>query len=457
MPSPPHSGRPRAADAIRDAVRVALAPHPRVLLAVSGGRDSMALLDAAASVASGHVAGVATFDHGTGPAARRAVALVRAEASARGLRVVTGRATGLPATEAAWREARWRFLRAAARRLGADVVATAHTRDDQVETVAGRILRGAGARGLAGLYAPSPGIVRPLLDCAGSAVAAYVRERGIPVVDDPSNRSPRYLRNRLRHELLPALERASPGLAGALLATARAAAAWRAEVEAVVDRALVPYLSLTPGGGLRVALAGLGGYDAEALAVLWPAVAARGGVRLDRRGTRRLIEFTMRRAAEAATGATIQLAGGIEVLARRGELVFRPAAVGARRGERPAAPAAERQLADGVELGGWRFRRTEGGGGRGDGEWSAGLPADRPATVRPWRPGDRMRVGAAGSARRVKRFLADARIPGSERAGWPVVLVAGEIVWIPGVRRSDAATVRPGEPGIRYTCERIRT
>ncbi len=82
------------------------------------------------------------------------------------------------------------------------------------------------------------------------------------------------------------------------------------------------------------------------------------------------------------------------------------------------------------------------------------LPADVPLAVRAWRPGDRMRARAGGTARRVKRFFADARVPGMDRAGWPVVLAAGEIVWIPGVRRSDAATVQPGRPGVRYECDR---
>jgi tRNA(Ile)-lysidine synthetase-like protein len=82
------------------------------------------------------------------------------------------------------------------------------------------------------------------------------------------------------------------------------------------------------------------------------------------------------------------------------------------------------------------------------------LPVDATLTVRGWRPGDRMRVAGANAARRVKRFFADARIAGPDRAGWPVVLAGDEIVWIPGVRRSDAATVRSGRPGLRYTCER---
>jgi tRNA(Ile)-lysidine synthetase-like protein len=84
--------------------------------------------------------------------------------------------------------------------------------------------------------------------------------------------------------------------------------------------------------------------------------------------------------------------------------------------------------------------------------WIAQLPANAPLTVRRWQPGDRMRFGADGM-RKVKRFLSDARVSGVRRGQWPVVLAGDEIVWIPGVRRSDAAAVRPGRPGVLYRCE----
>ena len=114
---------------------------------------------------------------------------------------------------------------------------------------------------------------------------------------------------------------------------------------------------------------------------------------------------------------------------------------------------AEVPLAGEVVLDGWRLRRRR----ASDAEslWSACLPAEAAVTVRPWRAGDRMGAVGRQAARRVKRFLADARIAKHARPGWPVVLVDGEIVWIPGVRRSDAATDRPGRPGVHYLCERI--
>ncbi len=73
--------------------------------------------------------------------------------------------------------------------------------------------------------------------------------------------------------------------------------------------------------------------------------------------------------------------------------------------------------------------------------------------VRRWRPGDRMIAAGATRARRVKRFLSDARISGARRMLWPVVVLDGTVVWIPGVRRGDAATARPGRPEVSYECE----
>ena len=191
-----------AADEIERAISSFDANGP-VVLAVSGGRDSMVLLDAAARWSRAAIAVVATFDHATGRAATRAAVLVRRRAHALGLHVTSGRARAAGRSEAALRAARWDFLDHVAREYGAQV-ATAHTRDDQLETVLMRILRGAGARGLAGLCAPSP-ILRPLLGVSRASVAAYAAERNVDWIEDPSNESPAILRNRIRRDLLPAL------------------------------------------------------------------------------------------------------------------------------------------------------------------------------------------------------------------------------------------------------------
>jgi tRNA(Ile)-lysidine synthetase-like protein len=114
-----------------------------------------------------------------------------------------------------------------------------------------------------------------------------------------------------------------------------------------------------------------------------------------------------------------------------------------------------------LRWGEFRFRVTESTNGlAGTDErsepWRAALPAPTLATVRRWAAGDRLgRSGGRGS-RRVKRYLSDAGVHGLDRVGWPVVVdEEGNVVWIPGVRRADAATERSGRPVRHYVCERI--
>jgi len=313
-----------APDAVPRAIRAAFALADRpVVLAVSGGADSMALMHAAASVAPSLVALVATFDHGSGPAAQAAARLVTDVAATRGLPVLAGggasadpRETSARPTEAAWRAARWAFLRRAAAACGPGTpIATAHTRDDQLETVVMRALRGAGARGLAGLDTDTD-VLRPLLMVARRDVRAYVTRHAVPVVEDPSNASDAHLRNRVRRDLLPAIGAVRPDFGDEMLSVARRAAAWRRDVERWAER----HCPVTPtADGAAVAAAALAGYDPATLAIIWPAVAARVGVTLDRRGTTRLAAFT--RAGKV--GGTIQLSGGVEVVRSRFLFVIR--------------------------------------------------------------------------------------------------------------------------------------
>lgn len=294
----------------------ALSGRTRVMLAVSGGLDSMVLLDAAAATLSGPRSGmlVATFDHGTGPHASRAAKLVQKRAAALGLRCVVGVTTSRRHRESEWRDERWRFLRATASAFSAPI-ATAHTLDDQLETVFMRILRDAGPRGLAGLYAESE-VVRPFIALRRAQLVAYAAARRVRFADDPSNESRAHLRNRVRHELLPAITRVRPAFTSDLLTIAQMAAAWREEMADAVEQIDV---SIGADGCLRVARATLAGYDAESLRALWPAIAAKAGVVMDRRGTHRLAEFTMK----GHTGGSIQLSGGIEVRMFRDHLLLR--------------------------------------------------------------------------------------------------------------------------------------
>jgi tRNA(Ile)-lysidine synthase len=282
-------------------------PRGRYLLAVSGGRDSMVLLDAFIRWRSDAV-GVATYDHGTGAFARKAAQLVEREGAGRSIPVISGQRAGeggMATGEAAWREARWKFLSKCASELSATVV-TAHTRDDQVETIVMRLLRdprNSSARGLAAMYARS-GVARPLLDVQRRDIAAYAQANEVRFVDDPSNLDRAHLRNRVRLDLLPALERARPGFGAEMIAVARKAGAWRESVEAIVDSLGVQLLP-----PLVVPCVALSNLPPEALAVLWPAIAARAGLALDWRGTERLVAFTK----TGRPGGRIPLSGGAEV------------------------------------------------------------------------------------------------------------------------------------------------
>jgi tRNA(Ile)-lysidine synthase len=311
MPDRRHEG-----DAVQRAVASALSGHDRVILAVSGGVDSMVLLHAAASLTRNRRPSllVASFDHGTGTHARRAVELVRRKAKELGLSFVTAKADSRARTEHEWREARWAFLRHQAKKFGG-AIATAHTLDDQIETVFMRILRDAGPRGLAALYADSE-IIRPLLSLKRDDIARYAREHKTAFISDPTNDNRAHLRNRVRHELLPAIARVRPTFPAQLISIARKSAEWRSRMSLIADR-----IDAEKGadGSLRITRDQLRGFDVQSLRVLWPSIAARADIVMDRRGTHRLAEFTMK----GVTGGSIQLSGGVEVLMFRDHMVLR--------------------------------------------------------------------------------------------------------------------------------------
>ncbi len=305
------------APAVEQAVESALAGSSRVVLAVSGGMDSMVLLASAAHLPARVREKrmiVATFDHGTGRAAGRAAALVARESARLGIPCVSGRAETVGTREEEWRRARWTFLQQVAARRSASVV-TAHTLDDQIETVFMRILRDAGPRGLAGLYADSE-VVRPFLALCRAAIAGYAAANRVKFLEDPSNADRKHLRNRIRLDHLPSIARRNPGFAEELLTLARASADWRRSLEELAGS-----VDPTPAvdGALRIDRSSLRGFDNESLRVLWPALAARASVVMDRRGTHRAAEFTIR----GATGGTIQLSGGVEIVMRRDHMLLR--------------------------------------------------------------------------------------------------------------------------------------
>ena len=317
---------------MRRAVLAGMPAAEPALLAVSGGIDSMVLLDAVLATQPARGLRVATFDHSSGPHTTIAVDLVERVVLSAGASVIIGRALSVDRpSEASWRDSRLAFLRAAAAEHRATLY-TAHTRDDQIETVLFRVLRGAGARGLAGLRAPGA-IRRPLLDFSRADVSRYARAVNVLWVDDPTNDSRAHARNRIRLDLLPAIRAHTPTFESTLVEIGERAARWRADVDAAVGL-LIDFNADSARSILVVSAESLAPYDAGSLAVIWPALLARIGVTADWRGTRRLVEFTK----QGSTGRRIQLSGGWVVFRRRSALeVRRQSGTTERLGE-PALP-----------------------------------------------------------------------------------------------------------------------
>lgn len=219
-----------------------------VLCAVSGGADSVALVRLLAEARLAGGGGrlvVAHFDHALRDDSQYDADFVERLAGELGLECVRERSAGWFAgdgVEEAARRARYDFLRRTAERLGARYVATAHTRDDQVETVLHRVLRGTGLRGLSGIpRARSLGewatLIRPLLDVPRAALRDYLSELGQTWREDPTNAGDQATRNRLRLEVLPRLaELVHPGVDESLLRLARLAAGAQEVIDHEVAR-----------------------------------------------------------------------------------------------------------------------------------------------------------------------------------------------------------------------------
>jgi hypoxanthine phosphoribosyltransferase len=261
---------------VRHAVRACLADLKAgdlVLVACSGGADSLALAAAAAFVAPrlGLRAGGVTVDHGLQPGSAERAGETTALLSALSLDPVKGLsvtvAPSAAGPEAAARQARYGALDLAAREHGAEAVLLGHTLDDQAETVLLGLARGSGGRSLAGMPARRGAYRRPLLAVRRATTAAACAELGLEPWQDPHNRDFRFARARVRHQALPALEAAlGPGVAEAL---ARTAGQLRADADCLDD------LAFAESGRLRGSGSDPPGLDVGWLRALPAAIRAR--------------------------------------------------------------------------------------------------------------------------------------------------------------------------------------
>ncbi len=407
------------------------APGDRVGVAVSGGADSVCLLHVLMELAPrwNLKLEVLHVDHGLrGAASREDADFVEELARRLGLPFHLERAPGLEGNiEEAARELRRRFFFRMIGEAGLNSIALGHTRNDQAETVLFRLLRGAGSSGLAAMRPKTPeGIRRPLLEIGRNQILEYLRERRIPWREDHTNAELVFARNRIRHGLLPLLEREwNPAVVDTLCRTAILAAEdedfWAAEVE----RAAAQVLRQEPG---MLVL------DCARLAVL-PAALRRRVLRwaiARTKGALRGVEFDHIQALMALAtrpqGDGRLILPGVDAL-RSFDLIRLTTPGEARRTGNwsvPVSPPARIPLDSGKCLLCLEFVSPKGYTG------DTGLDGRRVTgmlQLRNWRPGDSYQPAGRRRPERLKTLFQEARIPLWERRNWPILAMGEQIVW----------------------------
>lgn len=442
-----------ALESVLDAALAALdeqLPGAVIAVAVSGGRDSIALLHALARRRRAAVA--LAIDHGLHPDAAQWVECARACAQALGVPLQAGAValTGVArrGQEEAARVARYRRLGELCRDAGANVLALAHHLDDVAETVLLQALRGAGLAGIAAMptlaaEAGGPWRWRPLLELPRASIDAYVATHALRYVEDPSNGDTRFVRNALRLQVLPQIARHFPAYRQTLARLAANAAEAAELLAAVTDGDLAAVGEVDPLLGETVRLSRWLALPPARQALVLRAWLARHGLRAPARA--RLAEMQRQLARAAPDAAVLLTHEGHHVRRYRDWIVL------AQRGAATATAAtgdvAIRWRGESVielpQLGG-RLRIAEEGRDGAYGVARAAL-ASLPLVLRARRGRERLQMTVTGPSRSLKNLFQEHGVPNWQRVRLPLAYLDGRLLWVAGIGFDVRVAVTAGE------------
>ncbi|MBR3705247.1 MAG: tRNA lysidine(34) synthetase TilS [Oscillospiraceae bacterium] len=391
-----------------------------VLCAVSGGRDSMALLHVLLEMAQrdGFAVAAAHYNHQLRQSAARDEELVRGHCASLGLPLFSGcgdvRAyakTHGTSIEDAARTMRYAFLQDTARECGADYIATAHHRQDNAETLLLHLLRGSGLRGLGGIAPMRGNIIRPLLAADRADIDDYIVKNNIPYAEDETNRDTVYTRNRLRLEVLPLLEEIAPGSVRRMADTA---AQLRVDEDYLRQQSEASVSLLREDDGVCVCVAQVREQH--------PAVAARAVRRAAYACGANLTAAQTDAVLRLRRGACLALGGGVRV-AHDGEFL---------RFFRLSDPPAPMELTPGEhDWGAWRVCVWETDEEVAENAHTVVLRGGSgKAEIAAW--DGTGRLGTETGRRTVKRLLADHRIGAAQREDRPAIYLDGVLAAVFG-------------------------
>lgn len=409
----------------------------RILVGVSGGVDSLALLHLlkfspglpATELVVGH------FDHRMRSESDADALWVRGWAAAWGLECRVGATESRVSNEEEARYARYAFFERERQALGAQWVLTAHHADDQAETILFRIVRGTGLHGLEGIpERRAPGILRPLLPFTRDRLSEYADSAGIRPRLDTSNEDPRFARNVIRNEILPRLESAvAPAARRSLVRLGRIAqaeeAAWSSILEGIVRDLVIEETDVR----IEIDRVAFLGHEEAVRARILRELVGRLRATPGEAGTRSALAF----ASAGASGHSHPISGALHLMRSFDRLIF----------GHPLDPGVDRHF-DIKRLGDGRGVVLIGGR-----DWSVTWSLDQgpvspwverfsvsglefPVTLRGWSSGDRMEHSYG--SKKLKKIFGEKRVAMEERSRVPVVVDGKErVLWIPGLARSS--------------------